>query len=469
MLSRPTRLLNTSRTSSHIFRGHPNPTLIRNANNPSLLPHQKKHFIHPIAYHGTHSHHDHSHTLDPKTQTRQEMVVTYVGLTSNIVLASAKGIAGVMGNSSALVADAIHMLGDCLSDVVTVITLKLSRSPKTSRHPYGKGRIESMGALFVSSLLTLSGLGMGYHTLQQILLVTAGTPTGIALWVSVVSVVVKEALFQGNMMILRRSPSPSPVILANAWHHRSDALSSLVALVGVVGAQFGFPLLDPLSGLLISYWILKTGFSLTLENLRELTDEAISQDLLEKIKNVAEQETGVKSVHNLRARKMGANVLVDLHAVVPAHFSVSAAHQLSDNVRRKIRESVPNVSEVLIHTDVVEKMEPNGVKNESKEIVNDELICTSIEVEPRMEDEREDVRCPVKLERDIKFAISQMGGVTVERVTSHYLRGSVEIDICVVVDQPSNPNRLKDVAERTRHCVNESVPSIRKTNVYVKF
>ena len=246
--------------------------------------------------------------------------ITKIGAGVNLLLSGAKGAAGVACGSSALVADAVHSLSDLVSDSVTVLAVRLSRAPPDDDHPYGHGRYETVGALTVSGLVALSGGAIGVHSYEALLAVASagsaaaqveGAPLPLAAAVACAAILSKEALFQQTRLVAQRTRSDS--LLANAWHHRSDALSSVVALGGVGGALAGLPLLDPMAGLVVAGLVLKTGLEMGWGNVKVLTDTTDEVTIAE-VRGIAEAVPGVREVSAVRARHMGQA----LHAGGPA-------------------------------------------------------------------------------------------------------------------------------------------------------
>ncbi|KDO27188.1 hypothetical protein SPRG_07437 [Saprolegnia parasitica CBS 223.65] len=334
----------------------------------------------------------HSHATH--AQSDDALKITRVGMYVNIAMAGCKGVVGCAVNSSALVADAAHSLSDLLSDFVTLWSVKVARLPPDNNHPYGYGKFEAVGSLTVGAILTGAGVAMGWdavHTLQEAsALVTANggtwswaaaqaaqealsaaehaghlhsvldlsaitsldttTQWGIAAGAALASIGAKEALYHATVRVGKQAKSK--VLIANAWHHRSDAISSFIALGGICGTMAGVPLVDPLAGAIVSCMIAKTGVDICLDSVRELTDKSVEDDILKLLKVTSSNVEDVVSVSNIRARRMGPYTLVDLRANVHARTSVSAAQQVAARVKSEILRELPDVSEVLVHIDV---------------------------------------------------------------------------------------------------------------------
>jgi cation diffusion facilitator family transporter len=233
--------------------------------------------------------------------------------------------------------------------------LRVSLKPRDSSHPYGHGKFESLGALIISGLLVGTGVGIGWQSVEHMQLILAGkslgTPTGIALVGAVISIAVKELVYQSTMKVGERYDSK--VIKANAWHHRSDAISSVVALIGVVGGMLQVPIVDPVAGLFVSALIVKAAVELGWDSLKDLTDQNVSPRVIAQVeKLLAELKAdGVVGWHQLRGRRMGPYMILDVHILVDPKLSVTASHQIAEKVRVKIVNAMPAVSEVLVHID----------------------------------------------------------------------------------------------------------------------
>jgi len=284
--------------------------------------------------------------------------VTWWGFGANVGLAGLKYVAGTLACSSALIADAAHSLSDLLTDFVTLFVLHYARVPADEDHPFGHGRFEALGSLAVSAVLIGTAGGIAWDALSTLQTVLAGSGAenavlasgygSVALGVCAISLVTKEMLYHASARVGRRINSQT--LIANAWHHRSDALSSVACLVGVGGCMVGFPLLDPMAGLVVSGMVAKTGVEIAWEAALEVTERAEADDgLLVAVRAAAATTDGVLSIHGLRARKMGPYSMVYLHVDVDPDISVSAGYHVAERLRHKILTSESNVSEVLVH------------------------------------------------------------------------------------------------------------------------
>ena len=315
---------------------------------------------------------------------KQAVQVTLLGVVTNLLLALLKGSAGVLAHSSAMISDAVHSLSDLISDIVTLWAIYVSRIPKDKNHPYGHGKFETIGTLFIALMLILAAIATAANSFTHI--DNEITPGRLALWGAVISIVFKESLYHYSKIIGKRTNSR--LLLANAWHHRTDAISSVIALVGVGGAMLGYSFLDPIAGILVSGWILKAGFSIGYESLKELTDAETNEEIIIQVQEILSLTQGVKQCHEVRARRMGTYTLVDLHVQVPEKISVSVAHQIAERVKQNITLKIPEVSDVLVHIDAEDDsdnkphklMRPqNEIKTDIQNIIekNPQIVCIS--------------------------------------------------------------------------------------------
>jgi cation diffusion facilitator family transporter len=281
---------------------------------------------------------------------------TMTGVYCNIALALFKFAGGVMGNSMAMIADAVHSLSDLVTDAITLWAARLTHKPQDADHAYGHGKFEAIGSLTISVTLAATAGGIGWSAFESIQTVLSGqnlaVPTGIALVAAMVSIAVKEALYHATLRVGQRWNSK--VVKANAWHHRSDSVSTLVAMVGVVGAMVKLPILDPVAGLFVSGLIMKAAIELGWDSLRDLTDENVDPKLQADVAQIlaSMRDEGVLSFHRLRGRAMGPFVLMDVHISVDPTISVSAAHQIAERARIRVRQKLPVIAEFLVQVDV---------------------------------------------------------------------------------------------------------------------
>ncbi len=276
--------------------------------------------------------------------------VTIVGALLNIILAFGKIIFGYLGQSQALVADGIHSLSDLASDALVLLAAKHASHEADEGHPYGHGRIETAITVALGLFLFAVAGGITFDGIRRLIdpvaLMQPGTE---ALLVAIVSVLSKEYLYRYTLHVAKKTRSN--MLKANAWHHRSDAISSIIVVIGVVGSMLGAHYLDAVAAIGVAIMIAKIGWDISIQSIRELVDTAISPEQVGHIKQQILDVPGVRKLHMLRTRQMGGNALVDVHIQVDPKISVSEGHYISEDVRRKLITSIDEVTDVMVHID----------------------------------------------------------------------------------------------------------------------
>ena len=287
----------------------------------------------------------------PQRELREGQKVTWLGLWLSLLLIILKAAAGHWGHSRALMADAIHSASDLVSDLLVLLGFKMSRTPADENHPWGHGKLETLTSALVGILLAAAGVMIAYGAVEQLFDGPGQRPRLWAVLMALISVVTKEALYRYTMTIARRLQSP--LLQANAWHHRSDALSSLAVLAGVAGTAIGpgWWVLDPIAALAVSTMILKTSGQVMLEALRELMDASPEGSVLQGVLDCACSTKGVLGVHDLRVRSMAGRLFVEIHVEVDGDLTVRQGHSIAKKVELKLHGSLPRVSQVIVHVD----------------------------------------------------------------------------------------------------------------------
>jgi cation diffusion facilitator family transporter len=271
-------------------------------------------------------------------------------------LTAFKLVAGLLGHSGAMIADAIHSLSDFATDIVVLVSFKVVDRPADRSHDYGHGKYETLATAAVGGALLLVGAGILWSGLTKILASIRGepieTPGGIALIATIVSVVVKESLYRYTRKVGERINSPS--VIANAWHHRSDAFSSIGTMIGIGGAIFlgdKWLILDPVAAVIVSFFVIKVAFEISSGSIRELTEQSLGDSVEEEILQIATSIGGVSNPHNLRTRRIGSYIAVDLHIRVAPDMPVKDAHAITSRIEEAIRARFGESSFVSIHVE----------------------------------------------------------------------------------------------------------------------
>lgn len=391
-------------------------------------------------------HHSHTHVhAEPGRAGRPDASryaasrrVTLVGAVINVVLAVVKVVVGVVGHSAALVADGVHSLSDLVSDVVVLYAAKLGSEHADERHPYGHARIETLATVVVGALLLLVAAGIAIDAVQRLFHPERLLhPTLLTLVIAVVSVLSKEWLFHYTMRVARRVRSN--LLRANAWHHRSDAISSVVVIVGIGGALAGLDYLDAVAAVVVGLMIAKAGWDLAAHSVSELVDTGLEPERLEAIRNAILEVEGVGALHMLRTRRMGPDALVDVHILVDPTISVSEGHQLSEKVRWHLIRNIDEVADVTVHIDPED----------------DERAAPSMHLPLR--------ETAVARLRQCWAGVD--GADAIEEITLHYLDGKLEVDVFLPLDTVASIAAAKSLGDGLRQAA-EALEEVRCVRVH---
>ena len=286
-------------------------------------------------------------------ETRIIKKLSRVGIWGNVLLAGFKLAAGIMGNSSAMVSDAVHSLSDVFATFVAYLGVRLSMKPEDENHPYGHERLECVASLILGLILAGTGIGIGYTGIQKIMshekLVI---PTMLPLVAAVISIVVKEAMFWYTMIYAKKLNSSA--FKADAWHHRSDALSSIGSFIGIGLSMIGFPIMDPIASLVICLFILKVAYDISRDALDKMLDTSCDKDFEENLRSFIEDQPGVEHIDLLHTRQFGNKIYIDLEIAAQRDISLVEAHEIAESVHNSVENKYPNVKHIMIHVNPVE-------------------------------------------------------------------------------------------------------------------
>jgi len=268
--------------------------------------------------------------------------ITLVGSVVNLLLTAGKIVAGIVGKSSAMVADGVHSLTDLITDIIVIVFVKISGKQKNEKYPYGYGKYETFATLLVSLALMAVAVGIFYAGAQKIFTILNGgiieQPGMIALYAAIVSIISKEGMFWYTKIAGKKLNSPA--LIANGWHHRSDAFSSIGTALGISGAIFlgsGWRILDPLAGIIVSIFIVYVAWKIANPSIYELLEGSVDPNINEDVKKIIKRTRGVKYHHNLRTRKIGNTIGIDVHIKVSKGLSIEKSHTIATNVEKKIK------------------------------------------------------------------------------------------------------------------------------------
>lgn len=364
-------------------------------------------------------------TTDP-ARLRASRRVTFVSMFVNVVLSLAQIVIGVIGHSQALVADAFHTLADLTSDVAVLFAVRHSSKGADADHPYGHARIETAVTVFLGVLLVLVALGIGFRAALRIVSDAPYVmPSPVTLWVAGLTIVGKEGLYRYTSRAAKRFGSE--LLRASAWHHRSDAISSIIVFAGIGGSLLGFQYGDALAAAGVAVFIARIGVDLGWRGVRELIDTGLGPDEVRRIERAIREVDGVKALHLLRTRSTGGRALVDVHIIVDDRISVSEGHFIAEAVRRRLMEEIDIVADVMVHIDT-----------------EDDLVTASCDHLPS--------RAEVRRRLDRYLAVTGCAD-KIERMLLHYGNGKMSVDLFLPVNCARNDEDARALADRIRAAI----------------
>lgn len=278
--------------------------------------------------------------------------VSFVTIIGNILLSVMKLIAGFVAHSNAMISDAIHSASDVFSTFVVIIGIKLASKKADKEHPYGHERLECVAAIVLSMVLFITGFGIGTAALKNI---TSGdynnivVPGILALVAAIVSIVSKEAMYWYTRYNAKRIDSSA--LMADAWHHRSDAFSSIGALIGIAGARLGFPIMDSIASLIIFVFIIKAAYDIFKDAIDKMVDHACDDDTVNQIRECVMKHEDVLGIDMLQTRIFGNKIYVDLEIATDGSYTLSKAHTIAESVHDDIEKSFPKVKHIMVHVN----------------------------------------------------------------------------------------------------------------------
>lgn len=282
--------------------------------------------------------------------------ITFIGSIVNFMLLAFKFVAGVLGHSSAMIADAVHSLSDFITDVIVIVFVKIAGKPVDDDHAYGHGKYETLASVIVGIILGIVGVGLAWNGIEKTIGFFKGepieSPTYLALAAAVISIIAKESLYRYT--VSAGKDLNSPALVANAWHHRSDALTSVATLIGIGGALLLGPhwsVLDPLAAVVVSGFIVKAAFSLMKPGIDELLEKSLPEDQIAEIASIIGSVPGVIAFHRLRTRRIGANIAIDTHVKMDGGISLRNAHEIASEIERLLKKKYGAATYIGIHME----------------------------------------------------------------------------------------------------------------------
>ncbi len=364
--------------------------------------------------------------------------VTYVGVLVNLFLSVIKIGFGLIGHSAALIADGIHSISDLVSDFFVLVAVKMGSREADHDHPYGHRRFETMATVLLGSALLAVASGIAWDVWQRMqnpesLFVPSRETMGIA----AISILANEWLFQYTKRVAGQTRSK--LLLANAWHHRSDALSSVVVLVGVAAVFYGYQYADAIAAFIVALMVAKMGLALVAESLKELVDTSLPADIVQEIRQAILTTDGVRGIHLLRSRQMGEDAYVDAHIVVNPRISVSEGHMIGDAVRDRLIAEFDDVIDVLVHVDP----EDDRFISENRKPLSRKQV-----------------------QRALRHYLGNLIG-QVENINIHYLDGLVELEV-VLPRKAVNDTESVEKIKKQGALMQAKEKKIARVSVFIK-
>lgn len=295
-----------------------------------------------------------------KAREKEIYKVTLIGSLVNAALIILKFVAGIVGRSSAMLADAVHSLSDFVTDVIVIVFVRISGKPSDKGHDYGHGKYETFATLIIGLILALAGFGLMIGGIDKVATALGGNalprPTMLALVIAVISIVSKEWLY--HFTARKGIETDSPAVTANAWHHRSDAVSSVGTLIGVSGAMFlgdSWRILDPLAAIVVSLFIIKSGYDIMKPCVSELLEASLPEAQEQEIESLVKSVAGIQQIHNLRSRRVGNSIVIDLHARMDGSMTLDEAHTKASLAEKAVKERFGNNTIINIHMEPIQR------------------------------------------------------------------------------------------------------------------
>lgn len=283
------------------------------------------------------------------------MKVSIVSVIWNLLLSAGKLFAGIFANSRAMISDAVHSASDVFSTIIVMIGVKISGKDSDNDHPYGHERLECVAAIILATVLAATGIGIGYGAVVKIMAgdYNVEMPGILALVAAVVSILVKELMFWYTRYYAKQIDSSA--LMADAWHHRSDSLSSIGALIGIIGARLGFGIMEPLASVVICIFIEKAAYDIFMDAVNKMVDKSCDDETMEKIKACAMNIPGVENIDLLRTRVFGNKIYVDMEIAADGNKTLDETHAVAERVHDAIEQEFPKVKHIMVHVNPAKK------------------------------------------------------------------------------------------------------------------
>ena len=278
--------------------------------------------------------------------------VSIISIIVNAILFVFKLLAGIVGHSKAMISDAIHSASDIVSTIVVIIGIFISRKTSDEKHPYGHEKFECIAAIILSAMLFGLGISICIDGIEAIInksYLIIKTPTLIALIAAIISIIVKEWMYQFTFKASIKENSNA--LYADAWHHRSDALSSIGALIGIAASMLGFKIFDPIASVVIAICIIKAAFDILIDGINKMVDTSASNEILKKITDIINNEKEIKNIDSLKTRLFGSKLYIDLEIAVDKTLSLIEAHDIAHKIHDLLEENIKNCKHCMVHVN----------------------------------------------------------------------------------------------------------------------
>ncbi|MDD6135595.1 MAG: cation diffusion facilitator family transporter [Lachnospiraceae bacterium] len=292
--------------------------------------------------------------MENQTFKFQATKVSLLSIIGNTVLSVFKLIAGVVAHSGAMISDAVHSASDVFSSIIVIFGVRVSSKESDKEHPYGHERLECVAAIVLAVILGITGLGIGYFAIEKIIAKNysaLAVPGTLALVAAATSIVAKEAMYWYTRYYARKLDSGA--LMADAWHHRSDALSSVGALIGIGGAKLGYPVLEPIASFVICLFVLKATYDIFKDAIDKMVDKSCDEQFQNEIKELVKSQEGVCDVDLLQTRLFGNKIYVDIEISADGNMTLTKAHDIAENIHTLLETTYPKIKHIMVHVNPV--------------------------------------------------------------------------------------------------------------------
>lgn len=292
--------------------------------------------------------------MENQTFKFQATKVSLLSIIGNTVLSVFKLIAGVVAHSGAMISDAVHSASDVFSSIIVIFGVRVSSRESDKEHPYGHERLECVAAIVLAVILGITGLGIGYFAIEKIIAKNysaLAVPGTLALVAAATSIVAKEAMYWYTRYYARKLDSGA--LMADAWHHRSDALSSVGALIGIGGAKLGYPVLEPIASFVICLFVLKATYDIFKDAIDKMVDKSCDEQFQNEIKELVKSQEGVCDVDLLQTRLFGNKIYVDIEISADGNMTLTKAHDIAENIHTLLETTYPKIKHIMVHVNPV--------------------------------------------------------------------------------------------------------------------